>query len=121
MPSSLQAGARQVDVTVGSAGSSLPGTLVLPRGPGPFPALVLVAGSGPQDRDETIGPNKTFRDLAWGLASRGIAVLRYEKRNHVHGEKMVKLIRDRISIPLIADIHYDYRMALACLEAVTSR
>lgn len=37
-------------------------------------------GSGPQDLDETIGANKPFRDLAWGLAARGIAVLRYEKR-----------------------------------------
>jgi dienelactone hydrolase len=43
-----------------------------------------VHGSGPNDRDETIGPNKPFRDLAWGLASRGIAVLRYEKRTRVY-------------------------------------
>jgi hypothetical protein len=43
-------------------------------------ALVLVHGSGPHDQDETVGGNKPFRDLAWGLASRGIAVLRYEKR-----------------------------------------
>ena len=37
-------------------------------------------GSGPNDRDETLGPNKVFKDLAWGLATNGIAVLRYEKR-----------------------------------------
>ncbi len=52
----------------------------MPKGAGPFPAVVLVHGSGPNDRDETIGPNKPFKDLAWGLATRGIAVLRYEKR-----------------------------------------
>lgn len=52
----------------------------MPSGAGPFPAVVLVHGSGPNDRDETIGPNKPFKDLAWGLATRGIAVLRYEKR-----------------------------------------
>lgn len=62
----------------------LPATLSLPNGPGPFPAIVLVHGSGPNDRDETIGPNKPFKDLAWGLASQGIAVLRYEKRTRIY-------------------------------------
>lgn len=66
----------------------LPATLTVPVGPGPFPAVVLVHGSGPHDRDETIGPNKPFRDIAWGLASRGIGVLRYEKRTQVHGARM---------------------------------
>lgn len=71
-------------VTIGTGQTALPGTLTLPKGDGPFPAVVLVHGSGPQDRDETIGPNKPFRDLAWGLASQGIAVLRYDKRTKVH-------------------------------------
>ncbi len=62
----------------------LPASLSLPNGGGPFPAIVLVHGSGPNDRDETVGPNKPFRDLAWGLASRGIAVLRYEKRTRAY-------------------------------------
>ncbi len=42
--------------------------------------MVLISGSGPSDRDETIGPNKPFRDLAWGLAAQGIATLRFDKR-----------------------------------------
>jgi dienelactone hydrolase len=67
----------------------LPGTLNMPVGEGPFPAAVLVHGSGPHDRDETIGPNKPLRDLADGLASRGVAVLRYEKRSRQHGAKML--------------------------------
>ena len=46
----------------------------------PVPAVVLVHGSGPHDRDETIGPNRPFLDIAHGLAADGIAVLRYEKR-----------------------------------------
>ena len=58
----------------------LPGTLALPLAKEKVPGLVLVHGSGPNDRDESIGPQKPFRDLAEGLASRGIAVLRYEKR-----------------------------------------
>jgi dienelactone hydrolase len=63
----------------------------MPVGAGPCPAIVLVHGSGPNDRDETIGPNKPFRDLAWGLASKGIAVLRYEKRTREHGSELVAL------------------------------
>jgi dienelactone hydrolase len=76
------------DVTVGSGEWALPGTLSMPVGTGPFPAVVLVHGSGPNDRDETVGKEEPFRDLAWGLASRGIAVLRYEKRTRVHGSKL---------------------------------
>jgi dipeptidyl aminopeptidase/acylaminoacyl peptidase len=77
-----------MEVKLGVEGWLLPGTLTLPKGDGPFPALVLVHGSGPNDRDETLGPNKAFKDLAWGLASRNIAVLRYDKRTKVHGQKM---------------------------------
>ena len=80
------------EVLVGIGKWALPGTLTLPRGKGPFPAVILVHGSGPNDRDETIGPNKPFRDLAWGLASRGIAVLRYEKRTKYHAKKMAGMI-----------------------------
>jgi uncharacterized protein len=67
-------------VTVGADEWKLPGTLTLPTGAGPFPAVVLVHGSGPNNRDEAIGGTRVFRDLAEGLASRGVAVLRYEKR-----------------------------------------
>jgi uncharacterized protein len=63
----------------------LPGTLTVPAGNGPFPAVVLVQGSGPEDQDETVGPNKPFKDLAWGLASRGIVVFRYTKRTQKYG------------------------------------
>lgn len=77
------------DVTL-NAGSDrdLPGTLTVPVGEGPFPVVVLVHGSGPNDRDETVGSNKPFRDLAWGLASQGIAVLRYDKRTLVYAAQM---------------------------------
>ena len=71
-------------IAIGSGPLALPGTLTLPAGDATIPAVVLVHGSGPQDRDSTVGPNKPFRDLAAGLASRGIAVLRYDKRTYVH-------------------------------------
>jgi hypothetical protein len=76
-------------VTIGSGKWQLPGTLTLPKGRGPFAAVVLVHGSGPHDQDETIGGNLPFKDLAWGLASRNVAVLRYAKRTKVHGQAMM--------------------------------
>ena len=81
----------------------LPGTLTLPVGKGPFPAVVLVHGSGPNDRDETIGPNKPFRDLAWGLATQGVAALRYDKRSKVHAGKMAALESMTVDDEVIAD------------------
>jgi hypothetical protein len=72
------------EVTVGAAPWALSGTLSLPMGNGPFPVVVLIHGSGPNDRDETIGAVKPFRDIAWGLATTGIAVLRYDKRSYVY-------------------------------------
>jgi dienelactone hydrolase len=78
------------EIKVGEGGDwPLPGTLTIPKREGPFSAVVLVHGSGPNDRDETIGPNKPFQDLAWGLASKGVAVLRYEKRTRMYGPRLV--------------------------------
>jgi dienelactone hydrolase len=81
----------QREVQVGSGERALPATLTLPKGEGPFRAVVLVHGSGPHDRDETIGPNKPFRDLAGGLASQGVAVLRYDKRTKAHAAELAKV------------------------------
>lgn len=82
---------REEDVTIGIGEWALPGTLTLPLGQQSSPVVILVHGSGPHDRDETIGPNKPFRDLSWGLASNGIAVLRYEKRTKQHSQKLASL------------------------------
>jgi fermentation-respiration switch protein FrsA (DUF1100 family) len=72
-------------VEVGSPPWTLPGMVSLPMGDGPFPAVVLIQGAGPQDLDATAGPLKPFRDLAWGLASANTAALRYDKRTYVYG------------------------------------
>jgi fermentation-respiration switch protein FrsA (DUF1100 family) len=80
-------------LTVGSGEWALPATLDMPAGTGPFPLVVLVHGSGPGDRDETVGAEKPFRDLGVGLASRGIAVLRYDKRTKVYPQKLAADLR----------------------------
>jgi len=69
----------------------LPGTLATPKAPAAakIAAVVLVHGSGPQDRDETVGPNRPFLDIARGLAAQGIAVLRYEKRTKARPQDFV--------------------------------
>ena len=81
------------EVTLGSGPLAVSGTLTVPSGTGPFPALVLLSGSGPNDRDETIGRNKPFKDLAWGLATCGVAVLRFDKVTYSHPAE-VKQITD---------------------------
>ena len=78
------------DVTLGSGPVAVPGTLSLPHQPRPCPAVVLLGGSGPQDRDETIGRNKPVKDLAWGLASRGVIVLRFDKVTYVHARQLAQ-------------------------------
>jgi pimeloyl-ACP methyl ester carboxylesterase len=64
------------------SGVRLAGTLTVPRGNGPFPAAVLVSGSGPHDRNGGGGAWKPFLVLADHLARQGIASLRYDKRGH---------------------------------------
>ena len=76
--------AESADVGWQLDGTTVDGTLVRPSGPGPFPAVVMVAGSGPTDRDWTSplipGPNGSARLLAEALAGAGVASLRYDKR-----------------------------------------
>lgn len=74
---------KEVALSVGD-GMELPGTLTIPEGDGPFPVVILVHGSGPSDRDATVLTNKPFLDIAEGLAQRGIATYRYDKRTYVY-------------------------------------
>ncbi len=99
-------------LTVVNGKFELPGTLTLPKGDGAFPAIVLVQGSGPHDQDETIGPNKPFEDLAWGLGSRGIAVLRYTKRTLKYGGKSSE---DPAKLTVDDEVISDARAAVALL------
>jgi hypothetical protein len=82
------AGVVEREVRFKSAGLDFPATLTMPeKASGKVPVLVFVHGSGAHDRDETIGENKPFRDLAWGLAQQGIASLRYDKRAYLYPER----------------------------------
>ncbi len=104
-------GVRSEAVRVGQAPWELAGVLTAPASPGKHPAVVLVGGSGPLDQDATVGPNKPLRDLAEGLAVRGIATLRHEKRTFAH--------RDRLSndITVEQEVIADAVLALALLRA----
>lgn len=88
------------NVEFGKAPWTIKGKLTVPRARVLAPVVVLVHGSGPHDEDETIGPNKPFRDLAAGLSSNGVAVLRYQKRTFAHGAEMVSAgqvtVRDEV-------------------------
>jgi len=105
---------RTEEVTVGKGEWQLPGTLALPVGSGRAAALVLVHGSGPNDRDESIGPQKPFRDLAEGLASRGIAVLRYEKRTRYAAGRLATVKNFTVRDETVDD-------ALAAVDLLRSR
>ena len=73
---------REEDVSFSNEAAkvSLSGTLTLPKGTGPFPAAVLIAGSGPHDRNESLENHKPFLVLSDYLTRQGVAVLRYDKR-----------------------------------------
>lgn len=111
------------DTVVVTDGYRLPATLTLPRLKEEgrrVPCVVLVHGSGPNDRDETIGPNKPFRDLAWLLAYRGIATLRYDKRTKVYDADCVPQGRRLdMDVETVDDALSAVRLA-ACLPQVAA-
>jgi hypothetical protein len=113
------------DVTVDASGWPLPGVLAIPTGAGPHPVVVLVHGSGPGDRDQTIGPNKPFRDLAFGLASRGVAVLRYDKRTRTHGARLAGLtaftVKEEVVDDVVAAVRLLRTIAISIRNASSSR
>lgn len=71
---------REITYTNSHDGTPLGATLTVPAGPGRFPAVLLITGMGPQDRDETIGPFKPFAVIADHMARAGVAVLRVDDR-----------------------------------------
>ncbi|NDC29561.1 MAG: hypothetical protein EBZ58_01205, partial [Bacteroidetes bacterium] len=66
------------------------GRLSIPKSKTPMPVVIIVPGSGGIDKDCSIGPNKIYKDLAWGLASKGIAAFRYDKKTHQYLNKLLE-------------------------------
>ena len=106
--------ANDTEVTFGSAEYPISGSLTLPEGEGPFPAVILVHGSGPSDRNEQIGPNLPFMDLAEQLSAQGVAVLRYDKRTYLYGNQLAQLTDITVQDETIDDVVYalDYLQTL---------
>lgn len=82
---------QEIPIKIQTPDIDLPATLCIPKNVSNFPVVVFVHGSGPNDRDETIGPNKPFRDLAHGLAKHGIASIRYDKRSLVNPSSLLEI------------------------------
>jgi uncharacterized protein len=80
----------ETKLNVKTGNYEMPGALCLPNNTNNPPVVILVAGSGPNDKDESAGPNKALKDLAIGLAANGIASFRYDKRTHVYGVNIAK-------------------------------
>jgi dienelactone hydrolase len=104
---------RETEIVLGEEPWSLPGTLSLPLDSRKPPVVILVHGSGPHDRDETIGPNKPFKDLAAGLSSNGIATLRYEKRTKHYATKMSEM---RKEVTVVDEVLTDVYAAISFLQ-----
>jgi pimeloyl-ACP methyl ester carboxylesterase len=103
---------REKAIEVKGPAGSLPGIVLVPKSETPVPAVVFLSGSGPNDKDETIGPNKPFADLARGLGDRGIASMRIDKRFHAIKDKA------KIADVTLKDEYYDdAAVALALLAA----
>lgn len=79
-------GVAEINFEFDSHGLKIPAILAYPEGESPYPLVILVHGSGPNNSDESVGNQAPFRDIAWGLAQQGIAVLRYDKRTLVYLE-----------------------------------
>lgn len=84
----LPEGLTEETVIVKTNDVQLPGKLTLPKNKTMLPAVVIVHGLGGLDMDGTVNFLKPYRDIAWGLAQNGIAVLRYDKRTLVYSKEM---------------------------------
>lgn len=106
---SLPENAEEIPIEFGADEYKLSGLLTIPTDKDSYPVVILVQGSGPSDKDETIGPNKPFRDIAYSLVSNGIGVIRYDKRTLTHRDKIIAN-QDKLTVydETIDDVVYAY-------------
>ena len=97
------------EIKIGSLKYRLTGTLAEPKDSNTDTVVILVQGSGPSDRDETVGALKPFRDIAWSLAQKGVAVFRYDKRTYIYGEKLAQKKDITVYDETIDDVVYAYK------------
>jgi pimeloyl-ACP methyl ester carboxylesterase len=108
----------EVSFTNDAANVKLAGTLTVPQGTGPFPAVVLVHGSGSHNRDEEVFGHKVFLVLADHLSRQGIAVLRYDKRGVAKSSGSLK---EATTLDLAADAEAAVRFLRGRAEVDTKR
>ncbi|MDE0004103.1 MAG: hypothetical protein OXQ29_15545 [Rhodospirillaceae bacterium] len=104
------------EISIGDPPWALGATLTMPRGTGPFPAVVLAPWDSHTDRDAAFGELKMNRDLAWGLATMGVASLRYDPRAWTHALAFAR----QADFTLEDEIVDDVLIAVAALRATPS-
>jgi dienelactone hydrolase len=98
-PGYLATAVEEKDVTIASGRFRLGATVTRAKGAAArLPGVVIVGGSGPTDRDGTVGGAKVYRDLAVGLAAKGFAVLRFDKRTYAYRNEIASLEPDRMGL-----------------------
>ncbi len=100
----LPQNAKEIEtVLIARDGKELPGSITLPASEELVPAVILVHGSGANDRNETLYGNTLFRDLAYHLAEQGIATFRYDKRTYLYGAEMAEDITMTVNEETVND------------------
>lgn len=104
---------QETSIKVVTGKYEMPGVLCMPTGKKNVPLVILASGSGPNDADETLGPNKIFRDIAQGLGDNGIASIRFNKRTKTYGAELVsKKAEVTLEDEYLQDIHSAVKQAM---------
>lgn len=80
----------EIKIPFGPVGFEGEAILTVPIQQKKYPCIIIIGGSGPIDKDATIGPNRIYKDFSWGLANKGIATLRFDKRTKAYFGKIMK-------------------------------
>lgn len=80
----------EIKIPFGPKGFEGEAILTVPIQQKKYPCVILIGGSGPIDKDATIGPNKIYKDFSWGLAAKGVASVRFDKRTKLYFGKIME-------------------------------